>query len=121
MKNKPLNYLCTVYSSHPEGLDEAYLQACRISGTLMKRGEKIFCPIAHGHTQAKLCNLPTEFDWWMDIDETFLDHCDEVIVALMPNWDTSKGITHEIAYAKARGMPIKYLNVETMEFIDENI
>lgn len=119
MKDKPLQYLCTVYSSNLAGLEGANLQAAKIAGELLQKGHRIFCPITHSHIIAKVSKLPTEFAWWMRLDEGFIDACDELLVAMIPHWDTSKGITHEINYARETGKPIKYLNIETMEITNE--
>ena len=119
MKNKPLQYSCSVYSSYPGGLEEAYLHVADLTGQLLLKGERIFSPIAHCHEAAQLNDLPTSFDWWMDYDEGFIDKCDSVLVAMMPLWRESKGITHEIAYAKTMLKTVRYLNVDTMEITNE--
>ena len=111
-KNKPLFYLCTVYSKHPEGLEKAYTDAATLLGTLLRQGVRIFCPITHCHTASTICGLPSEFDWWADFDEGWIDKSDGVIVAKMDNWGQSKGITHEIEYAFETGKGVVFAEVE---------
>lgn len=115
IKDKPLLYLCTVYTSHAWGLDEAALEASSLLGKLLKAGHRVFCPIAHCHRASMLEGLPTDFDWWMDYDEGWIDLCDGLLVAKMDNWEQSKGIRHEVRYANAVGKPVQYLDVDTME------
>lgn len=118
LKHKPLVYLCTIYSLHPESLNVAADEASALLGKLLKSGHRVFCPIAHCHRASELENLPTLFDWWMDYDEGWIDKCDEILVAKMPKWEISKGITHEIAYAEKTGKPVNYLDTETLEITD---
>lgn len=117
VKTKPLKYLCTVYTINEGGLEMAYIQAATALGKMLKRGERVFCPIAHCHTAAQLTDIPTNFDWWMDFDEGWIDKCDEVVVLMMPNWKKSKGITHEIKYAKETGKPVKYLTWPALKYV----
>lgn len=115
LKSKPLEYLCTVYTSNPLGYEAAYLQAASTLGRLLKKGHRVFCPIAHCHTASAITGIPQEFDWWMDYDEGWIDKCDILTVVMMENWEESRGITHEIEYARGKGMPIRYIDPDTLE------
>lgn len=114
--DKSLQYLCTTYSAHPVGRDEAYLMACRLLGKLMNEGHRVYSPIAHCHTAERIENLPTTHEYWLEIDFAWIDKCDGVTVAQTAGWDKSKGIGLEIEYAIKTGKPVRYLHPETLQF-----
>jgi hypothetical protein len=87
----------------------------------MLAGEVIFCPIAHSHPIAEHMRFsstpqgwrPTDIavdgGFWQRQDSPYLHACDELIVYMMPGWQESSGVTHEIAVARDRGIPIRYV------------
>jgi hypothetical protein len=77
---------------------------------LLKAGEKVFSPITHCHPMSCTYNMPASFEFWMELDEDYIRHCDKVLVYRMKGWERSKGITHEIAYAESLGIPVEYID-----------
>lgn len=73
---------------------EVYLACCRA-------GIAAFCP----HLSAI---YPAAWEishaQWMVIDLAVLDRCTHVLV--LPRWETSPGAQQEVAYARAKGMPV---------------
>jgi hypothetical protein len=110
-------YLATVYTKHPEGLHEAYKQANEAAaGVIREFGGRIFCPIGHSHS---LCSIygtsngidgETDAEFWKWFDQPFLDAAEGLIVVMMPRWEESHGIAHEIASTREAGKPILYLS-----------
>ena len=49
-------------------------------------------------------------DFWVTFDESFMDRCDVFALLPLAGWQDSSGIRREIAYFKARGMPLKILD-----------
>ena len=94
-----------------------------IASVLISRYNLILIePIVMCYEKAKKYNLPQTFDYWATRDKAFIDRCDGgVIVAMMPGWKTSKGVTAEIQHAKFTGKPIYYLDYILMcDFETEN-
>jgi len=90
-------YLATVYTSHPDGFERAFIEASENAALLVRHGLPIFCPIAHTHPMSVHGGLPpTGHDFWMRVDEPFVEAAHGLIVCKMPNWENSRGIAHEI-------------------------
>lgn len=106
-------YLASPYS-HPDKTVESlrFGQVCRIAGVLMSRGFIVFSPIAQSHPIAERCNLPTTWDYWEKFDREFISASSELVVAMMPGWKESKGVTAEIGIANELGIPVSYLEVD---------
>jgi hypothetical protein len=107
-----LTYLASPYTHpDPKVREERYLAACRKAADLMLAGKVIFCPIAHSHPIAEQMPDGKAVDgaFWKQQDEPYMAMCDELIVYMLPGWDTSSGIAHEIKVAEERGIPIQYL------------
>ena len=118
VKTDCLYYLCTVYTSNPNGLDGAYQEACAVTAKLTELGALVYCPIAHGHGMSEYLTVSkTDYDFWMGLDKRYINYCDRLLVATMPNWETSRGITEEIRYATEIGKPVEYLELKRFRTI----
>lgn len=105
-------YLASPYTSDQQNIQhERYHYACRAAAKLMQQGYVVFSPIAHSHGIARFIK-GHDNDFWMEQDLPFLDYADKVVVLTLPGWQESKGVKHEIAYAKALDIPIEYIDVE---------
>ena len=105
-------YLATTYSSHPNGKQAAFMDAALIAGELVKQGNLVFAPIVHGHPCSVQASIDEDdYEFWMSLDKKYMGRCDALLVAMMPNWQISKGIGIEIAYAKEVDMPVYYLDL----------
>lgn len=87
------------------------MDVCSKAAELMEAGEVIFCPIAHSHPIAAVMKDGRAIDpsFWQRQDSPYIHACDELIVYMMPGWQESSGVTHEIAVARDRGIPIRYV------------
>ncbi len=113
---RPLAYLASPYSAPTDAEREArFHDVCVAAAILMNAGHHVLSPIAHSHPIAVHGLLPTEFAWWAEYDHALLDRCDELWVLTLPGWRESRGVTDEIAYARARGIPVKLVDDETLE------
>lgn len=107
------HYLATPYSRYEGGLEAAWIDACRVSGALMRNGFKVFSPIAHSHGIAVHGGLdPLDHEIWLPADESFMEHCEGLIVARLEGWETSKGVAFEIMKFKEAGKPIEYVDFD---------
>lgn len=79
----------------------------------------LFLPITQSSRMADLKPhlFGTSFAAWKDIDLDAINHCDELWVVKMDGWKQSIGVQAEIAHAKVKNMPIKYINPKTLKFV----
>lgn len=82
------------------------------TATLMERGVNAYSPIAHGHDLPVSRNLVTSDEFWRPFNEDEIDRSDEVWVLMLDGWDTSTGVTREIAYAIKTGKPVCLLPLD---------
>ena len=112
-----LIYLATPYS-HPdwEVKKQRYKEACVMAAKLMENGNLVFCPIAHSHP-IETYGMPElkSGDWWLRQDFAILEHCDELVIYMMPGWDVSYGVNKEIEFARNKGIPIVYIKDKELE------
>lgn len=110
-----LYYLASPYS-HPDPLvkELRYLLITRIAAELFNQGYALVEPIGSSHPVAKQFKLPTGYEYWQARDRSMISKCDGVIVAKLPGWRESVGVTDEIHYAKEIGKPVYYLNVDDL-------
>jgi hypothetical protein len=102
-------YLATVYSKHPLGLDIAWREACHHAAQFIKAGIPTFCPIAHTHPIAMhgLLN-PYDHDIWLPADRPLMEAAAGLVVVTSEGWLDSVGIAAEIEYFNAARKPIVY-------------
>ncbi len=110
LKSWRLAYVATVYSKWPEGVDDAFVQACRVTAALMKSGVRCFSPIAHSHPVALHGGIDElDHDFWMDVDRPFMEAASGLIVVRMPGWRESVGVLAEIDYFTRAGKPVEFV------------
>lgn len=61
------------------------------------------------------------FDCWDKIDYEFIDRCDEVYVMAIEGYQQSVGVQAEIAYAKKKGKPVKFIDFTDEELDDYHV
>ena len=103
-------YLASPYSHpNPAVQEERFHAVCRQAAEMMRRGMRVFSPIAHTHPIAAH-GLPGEWEFWKDYDRVFLEMCAEVAVLMLPGWGESKGVREEISIAGELGKPVRYID-----------
>ena len=107
-------YLASPYSDiDPAVRHQRYKAVCRIAGRLMEGGIVVFCPIAHSHAVGDVLDVrEAEHEFWMRQDIPFLARASKLVVAMLPGWKQSRGVSEEIYFAIRRGIPVEYLEVE---------
>ncbi len=110
-------YLASPYT--PKGVDCAakratiresrYLAACRAASYLMRSGKVVFAPIPHSHGIDLCFDAAESGEFWKRQDEPYLELCAEMVVLMLPGWEQSTGVAHEIQRARERGIPIAYM------------
>jgi hypothetical protein len=110
-----LAYLATPYTVYRDGPSQAFVDACKLSGRLIRAGFKIYSPIVHTHPIAFYGSLdPLDHQFWMEFDLPMLHAADYLIVAQMRDWGKSKGIAAEVSFFEHAGKPIWDLDPLTM-------
>jgi hypothetical protein len=108
--SKQIVYLAVPYSNSDEKVrEERFLKVNKVAARLLKEGITVFSPISHSHPLALAGDLPTDFDFWLQFDKTFLSHSKKLIVLMLDGWTTSKGVAGEIKIAQELGLPIEYI------------
>ncbi len=111
-----LYYLASPYSKYPYGIDKAFEDISSIAGTLLKKGILVYSPIAHSHPVAVHGKIdPYDHSIWMPLDLKIAESCKGLIIAEMEGWETSYGISLEIAHFKKLNLPIYYYKVDKNE------
>ena len=104
-------YLAGPYSHEDMEVREARFRALtKKAAELMLDGHVVFSPITHGHTIAEYHDLPKGWEWWSKQDFKFLGFASKLIVLQIDGYIESVGVTAEIAFAEANGIPVGYVN-----------
>lgn len=107
---KKLTYIASPYAHEDKEVMEQRFQAvCEYAARLMREGVMIYCPIAHCHPIAQY-GLPKGWEFWEELDRTYLQFCDKLVVFMLDGWDVSKGVQAEIQIAKEFNIPVIYFN-----------
>jgi hypothetical protein len=113
-----LLYLASPYSKYPAGIEQAFIDVSKLTGRLLKHGVTVYSPIAHMHPVAVHGQVdPYDHKIWLPLDEVMMGKCEAMLVAMMPTWEISKGIKHEIDFFLQADKPVFYLNPDTMELL----
>lgn len=117
LKDVDLLYIGTPYSRYPGGFEVAYVDTCRLTARLLQAGLRAYSPICHMHGVAIHGGIePGNHDVWLPIDQAMMDKSDAMIVAMMPGWETSKGIRHEIQAFVEAGKPVYFLSPDDLSY-----
>jgi hypothetical protein len=87
---------------------ERFELACMIAAAMIRRGEVVFSPVVHCHPLAALAELPTDWKYWRPYASAMLQEASQVVVARMPGWRRSRGVTAEIELARRAGIPVAF-------------
>lgn len=79
---------------------------------LIEQGNFVYSPLTMTHPIDVRMKHDPGSDYWVDFDEAFMQHCSSMIVLMLPGWDESSGLKREIAYFKARELPIEFIKPE---------
>lgn len=104
-------YLATPYSKYPDGIEAAYVLACREQARLIKAGIATFCPISHLHGPAMHGDIdPKDHAIWIPADQPFIDMACGLIMLTAASWEESYGMKIELAAFRGAGKPIFWMS-----------
>jgi nucleoside 2-deoxyribosyltransferase len=113
-----LAYLASPYTHSDPGIVLARFDlVCEAAGDLLRAGHHVLSPIAHCHPIAMRNALPTDAAWWEKYDHALIDACDELWVLMLDGWRSSRGVVLEIAYARSKGKPVRWVFADTLEIV----
>ena len=112
-------YLATPYSKYPLGIEQAYLDAAKMTALLMEHKVFVFSPIVHTHTPAKYTTgNPLTSDYWFSLDEKYIMLSKGIIVCKMKGWEESEGIKKEVELANKLKLPVIYADYMVVPKLD---
>jgi hypothetical protein len=113
-----LIYLATPYSDESAAVREERFQVVnRAAAVLMARGLPVYSPISHGHPISLAGELPLGWDFWGAQCRAILAACEKLIVLKVPGWESSKGVTAEMALARELGLPVEFLDPDDLAWL----
>lgn len=108
-------YLGSPYSAHPGGFEQAADEIGAVTAGMMRKGLIVFSPIVHCHPIAHKHSLPRDIIFWMQYDISMVRCAIGLLVAQLPGWDKSIGLTGETCAAMMAKRPIGFLTPKCME------
>lgn len=110
-------YLASPYTAEDPLLRETrYQLSVYASAVLVNAGYIVYSPIAYTHVMATKYNIqPTNSDWWLTFDESFVKDWATVIAVLMiPGYKQSSGVNLELEWAREEGLLEIHLTMEKL-------
>lgn len=106
-------YLASPYSKYHLGREAAFDLVTREAARFMAEGIHVFAPITHSHPiqmNAERNGIPLINSWefWRDVDLIMIRQSAGLVVMMLEGWEESVGVTAEIEYAQANGIPVLY-------------
>jgi hypothetical protein len=99
-------YLATPFTNYPLGHEQAWLDACRLRGELVRMGISAYSPIAETYGAVKQMNLPVDHIFWKADNESKMIHAYGLIMAELPGWADSEGMDREHKWFLGAKKPI---------------
>jgi nucleoside 2-deoxyribosyltransferase len=117
LKKYDLIYVGTPYTKYPAGIHAAFVDACRLTARLLREGLKVYSPIAHTHPIAIHGEIdPLDLAVWLPFDAAIMDKSDAMIVGMLPDWERSTGVKHEIQAFVAAGKPVYFMSPDDLSY-----
>lgn len=115
-------YFATPYTDYngggAAGRDLAFRAARQLADELEARGLAVYAPIVHGHPVVMKIGFEavTHADW-MESCGPFMRRAAALLVAMMPGWESSRGIIMEGEHFRDLGKPVFYLDADSREIV----
>ena len=114
LKNQVI-YLAAPYShSDPAVVERRMDVVARVMAELMQSGVCVVSPLSF-HWVGQNIRHPLDWKHFENYCMTLLSHCDAVVVVYLEGWQTSEGVTAELAQARTTGKPcyvIDYISLK---------
>jgi len=112
-------FLATPYSHHDPKIeqDREYL-VTEVAAKLMLRGQIVYSPITYGYAIAYRFDLPHDYEFWLTLNDAFLERASAVYILDTSNWQTSAGVRHEHMVATNHNIPTFLTHPDTLELTE---
>ena len=111
-----LIYVGTPYTRYPAGIEQAFIDACKLTARLLREGLKVYSPIAHTHPIAIHGGIdPLDLAIWLPFDAAIMEKADAMLIGKLTGWLESTGVRHEINTFDIAGKPIFEVDPSTLE------
>jgi len=117
-----LIYLASPYSHEEDDVRAfRYAECCRAVALILQSGRfNVFSPIVHSHPLALHHGMGGTYENWKEVDEDWINRCDELWILMLPGWKESVGVNAEAKYALDHGKAIRqFLPENLQEKLDE--
>lgn len=105
-------YMGSVYTHYPLGTEAAYRKALDYVTALWVANVKAFSPIVHSHPITRMLQKQPTHQWWLDMDQPWMEASHGMIYCVMEGYSTSRGLEFERKFFHDRERPILYWNVQ---------
>ena len=106
-------YLANPYSDpDPKVLQLRYQKVSEACAGLARKKLTVYSPIAHWHPIAMMYDLEKSYKFWKRMDQEMIRICNNFWVLTLDEWNESKGVIEETAYATSLNKEIKYISLE---------
>lgn len=72
----------------------------------------VYSPISYTHHLCLVGGYDFKFETWEELDKSFLEWADSMVVLQLPGWERSMGIEEEVGIISFMGKTIAYLRAE---------
>ena len=102
-------------AKHPDGsldhnlMEQRYLWGAELTAKLLTEGQHVYSPIVHCHELAKKFELPRDFEFWKEYNYTMLQNSSKLLIAMMPGYLDSTGLTGEKLFAIHADLDIDFV------------
>ena len=116
LKKYTFLYMAGPYSLYPAGIEQAFIDHCRIAAELVRDGVHVYSPVAHTHPIAVHGDIePLNHEFWMKFNRAAMKVSKALVIVELPGWEESVGVEQErLAFARM-GKPIYYLDPDSLE------
>lgn len=108
-------YLASPYSTYPAGWEAACRDVACVAASLLHHKVLVFSPITHSHPIGLVGSVkPDDLPAWEALDRPFMEMAVGCIVAMLPNWQNSTGVSNEVRWFVEQNKPLIYLDVDDL-------
>lgn len=86
-----------------------YLAVLEYTHGLIRQGIPAFSPIAYGYFFEVFCGANGNYESWRIFNDEMLPRCSSMHVLMLPGYDFSRGVRHEIDLATEIGLPTTFV------------